>query len=267
MWDSGVWALGSSSAYCRSIRAPSRQTISHGIVPIAAAISRASICCHVSSPCRPMITTSSPGCTSSRPVTSTVIMSIETAPTIGTRRPRISTWPRPRDAQVEAVGVAGGHDGDASRGVSALEPRAVADALAGPQPLHGDDAAGQRHHRLQRNRRRQRRRHDAVEQQARAAPCRTTRASRAAAPRCWHACRSTSCGRLGRPARARSTVVSAASKRSRCSLKQRLLRDRPPSRSACRPPRAAGSGCRAARAACAAGCRGGTRAGSCRCRS
>ena len=42
-------------------RVPSRHTISHGIVPIDAAISRASICCHLSSPCRPMITTSSPG--------------------------------------------------------------------------------------------------------------------------------------------------------------------------------------------------------------
>jgi hypothetical protein len=62
---------------------------------MAAAISRASICCHGSSPCRPMITTSSPGETSSSPVTSTIIMSIETAPTIGTRRPRINTCDLP----------------------------------------------------------------------------------------------------------------------------------------------------------------------------
>ena len=51
--------------------------------------------CHVSPPCAPRITTSSPGATSSSPVTSTVIMSIDTAPTIGTRCPRISTEPRP----------------------------------------------------------------------------------------------------------------------------------------------------------------------------
>ena len=74
---------------------PRRHTTSHGIVPMAAAISRASICCHASSPWRPRITTSSPGSTTSRPVTSTVIMSIDTAPTIGARRPRMSTCPRP----------------------------------------------------------------------------------------------------------------------------------------------------------------------------
>ena len=41
--------------------------------------------------CRPSSTTSSPGRHSERSVTSTVSISIETAPTIGTRRPRIST--------------------------------------------------------------------------------------------------------------------------------------------------------------------------------
>src|SRR5688572_387264 len=90
-----VFRPASSSVYCRSTRVPSRQTISHGIVPIDAAISRASILCHDSPPCSPRITTSSPGTTSSRPVTSTVIMSIDTAPTTGTRWPRISTDPRP----------------------------------------------------------------------------------------------------------------------------------------------------------------------------
>ena len=64
-------------------------------------------CCHGSSPCAPRITTSSPGDTSSSPVTSTVIMSIDTAPTTGTRWPRISTEPRPAEPRVEAVGVAG----------------------------------------------------------------------------------------------------------------------------------------------------------------
>src|SRR3979409_1423275 len=77
----GSWELDvESQSYCLSILAPILQTTSYGIVPIAAAISRASICCHDSVPCRPMITTSSPGETSSSPVTSTVIMSLETAP-------------------------------------------------------------------------------------------------------------------------------------------------------------------------------------------
>jgi PAS domain-containing protein len=44
--------------------------------------------------CRPITTTSSPGATSS-PVTSIVIMSMQTDPTIGTRWPRTSTDPSP----------------------------------------------------------------------------------------------------------------------------------------------------------------------------
>ena len=163
---------------------PSRQTISHGIVPIGRGhLARVDLLPASRRPAGRGCTTSSPGCTSSRPVTSTVIMSIDTAPTIGTRRPRISTWPRPAQARVEAVGVAGRNDGNRPRRVG-REPPAVADALARPQALDRHDAAGQRHHRLQRDRRRQRRRHDAVEQQARAARRRTRRASRAAAPRC-----------------------------------------------------------------------------------
>ena len=55
------------------------------------AISRASI---VSPPWRPMKTTSSPGEASS-PVTSIMIMSMQTEPMIGARRPRMSTAPRP----------------------------------------------------------------------------------------------------------------------------------------------------------------------------
>src|SRR5262245_53065052 len=50
--------------YCLSTLVPRRQTISHGIVPIAAATSRASMRCQLSSPCRPRSTTSSPGWTS-----------------------------------------------------------------------------------------------------------------------------------------------------------------------------------------------------------
>src|SRR2546423_11386887 len=79
IWDLGfgIWDLGfgiwdlrlAVYRYCLSTLVPRRHTISHGMVPIAAAISRASICCHDSSPWRPIITTSSPGSTS-MPVTS-----------------------------------------------------------------------------------------------------------------------------------------------------------------------------------------------------
>ena len=68
-----------------------------------AAISRTSM---RSSPCAPMITTSSPGDTS-RPVTSAISMSMQTEPTIGARRPRISTDAAAGEPQVEAVGIAG----------------------------------------------------------------------------------------------------------------------------------------------------------------
>ncbi len=64
-----------------------RQSSSHGMVPIVAAISRTSI---RSAPCSPMMTTSSPG-DASTSVTSIIIMSMHTAPTIGTRRPPTST--------------------------------------------------------------------------------------------------------------------------------------------------------------------------------
>ena len=121
----------------------------------------------ISSPCRPMMTTSSPGETSSSPVTSTVIMSIDTAPTIGTRRPRIK--------HVAAAARRAGRGRRRSRRERrrwsrrvCLESPAVADAFARSQPFHRDDAAGQRHDRRERDRRRERRRHDAVEQQARA---------------------------------------------------------------------------------------------------
>src|SRR5215475_5639122 len=62
-----------SQEYWRRIRLPRRQRISHGIEPIWPATSLTVIS---SPPCRPMITTSSPGAMSS-PVTSIVIMSIE----------------------------------------------------------------------------------------------------------------------------------------------------------------------------------------------
>ena len=118
-------------------------------MPIHAAISRASIVCHDSGPCDPSNTTSSPVDTPSMPVTSTVSMSMLTAPTIGARRPRTSTAPRPLEAAVEAVGVAGGNDGQ-RLGRGGDVARAVADALADAHPLHGDHAARQRHRRRER---------------------------------------------------------------------------------------------------------------------
>ena len=110
-------------------------------------------------------------------------------------------------------------------------------------------------------RRRQRRRHDAVEQQARAGRSRTRRARRAAARRCWR--------RAARGSRCRATAAAPtpASKRSRCSREGRMIgivggrevRVDGVDRQVRRWPRP--------RAACVRGCRGGSRAGSCRCRS
>ena len=72
------------------MREPIRQSSSQGIAPMVAAISRMS---SRSAPCWPTMTTSSPGSTSTS-VTSIIIMSMQTAPTIGTRRPRTRTTPR-----------------------------------------------------------------------------------------------------------------------------------------------------------------------------
>ena len=80
---------GRLSSYTRSMRVPMRQRSSQGMVPIAAAISRASM---RSPSCSPRMTTSSPGdISTSTSVTSIINMSMHTAPTIGTRRPRTST--------------------------------------------------------------------------------------------------------------------------------------------------------------------------------
>ena len=46
------------------------------------------------------------------PVTSTMIMSMHTEPTMGTRRPRTSTDAAIRQARVEPVGIAGRDDRD-----------------------------------------------------------------------------------------------------------------------------------------------------------
>ena len=60
------------------------------MVPTVAATSLTS---RRSSPCVPMMTTSSPG-EASIPVTSIIIMSMHTEPTTRARRPRTSTQPR-----------------------------------------------------------------------------------------------------------------------------------------------------------------------------
>ena len=106
------------------------------MVPIDAAISRTSM---EASPCSPTITTSSPGATSV-PVTSIIVMSMHTEPTIGTRRPRTSMKARAGEAAVETVGVAGGHDRDRARLVAVVFD-AVARRLRRANALHRDDAA------------------------------------------------------------------------------------------------------------------------------
>ncbi len=164
----GFGSLGFVSAYPRTPRSNRACRCGRGSPRDGAdrrAPSRARRCCHVSSPCSPRITTSSPGATSSRPVTSTVIMSIDTAPTIGTRRPRISTDAAAAQPRVEAVGIARRHDGDRARRVRAEAPcrsRRLRRA-AGPSPPTTrlvSDITGR-----ERQRRRERRRHDPVEQQ------------------------------------------------------------------------------------------------------
>ena len=78
--------------YTRSMRLPSRHRISHGIVPIAAAISRTSMplprpACRAARPRR----RDTPRCRSCRSSACPWL----TAPTIGARRPRTRTKPRP----------------------------------------------------------------------------------------------------------------------------------------------------------------------------
>ena len=72
---------------------------------------RSRACRAARAPCWPTMTTSSPGSTSTS-VTSIIIMSMQTAPTIGTRRPRTRTHAAVAAAGVDAVGVAGRHHGD-----------------------------------------------------------------------------------------------------------------------------------------------------------
>ena len=153
------------------------------------------------------------------------------------------------EPQVEAVGVAGRHDGDRRRPLGG-EARAVADASrrrARPSPRRrgcASDITG-----VERQRRRQRRRHDAVEQEARAGRGRTRRASRAAARRCWRRD-----GSAGRPPSAVDVGQRLLEARA-LLVEQRRLGIVGGARSACRPRRARGSGSPAAPAACAAGCR------------
>ena len=100
-----------SLVYCRSIRVPTRQSNSYGIVPIDAAISRMPIS---SAPCSPTITTSSPVDTSS-PVTSIVVISMHTDADDGYAFSAYQHEGAPGHAAIEAVGVAGGDDGDGAR--------------------------------------------------------------------------------------------------------------------------------------------------------
>ena len=179
-----------------------------------AAISRASICCQLSSPCRPMITTSSPGLHVTQPGDVHGHHVHRHCADDGRATAADEHRAAARQARIETVGVAGGHDGNRPRRVGRELP-AVADALARPQALHGHHAAGQRHRRRERQGRRQRRRHDAVEQQAR--PHRVVPHARVAQ-------RGRAVGRVTdpRPPAQPRQVASAASKRVRCSSKSGL---------------------------------------------
>ena len=131
---------------------------------MAAAISRASMRCQLSSPCRPSSTTSSPGRTSAE------IGHVDgqhihrdgadnrDAPA-SNQHVTASTQP-----SVESIGVACRNDGNRSR-LARLIPPAVANTLARSQSFDCDDATRQRHHRNEIDRRRQRRRHDPIQQQ------------------------------------------------------------------------------------------------------
>ena len=204
-----------------------------------------------------MITTSSPGDTS-RPVTSAISMSMHTEPTIGARRPRISTAPRPARRRSSPSAYPAGTMAMVV-GRSAVKRAPYPLDLARPHPLHRYDAAAERHHGLERNRRSERRRNDAVEQKPGADPVEPDARSREGARRCWRRGDS-----AARPPSA-ATSASARSNRTRCSSNSGC-RARPRWRSACTRRRTRGSRWPEAPAACVAGCRTGIRGGSCRCR-
>ena len=182
-----------------------------------------------------------------------------TAPTIGARWPRISTPPRSSEPAIQAISVTRGND---SQGHGAIggEAAAIADALAHPHALHGDNAAGQRHHRAAERRRAERRRDQAVEQQAGTHEVGPTRESRSSAAElaAW---------RTRGPA-ANSSSARHAALETLCAARRTALRQaRRRCRNACAPHRARGSELGKAPAACGAGCRGESRDGSCRYRS
>ena len=115
---------------------PIRHTISHGIVPIVAAISRTSM---RSSPCD----ADDHDFVAGRDVQAGDVGHQHVhAHRADDRRAAAADQHRAaaREPQVEAVGVAGRNDGDRRRPLG-REPHAVADALAGAHALHRDDPA------------------------------------------------------------------------------------------------------------------------------
>ena len=164
------------------------------------------------------------------------------------------------EPQVEAVGVPGGDDRDRRRTRSARKSRAVAADLARPHAFDGHDAAVQRHRGHERQRGRERRRHHAVQQEA--GPDPVVPDTRIAQER----------GAVARVPVARAPakrldIAQRPDRSARAAPRNAATPGRRPSRSACRRRRARGSGSPAAPAANAAGCRAGTRGGSCPCRS
>ena len=161
------------------MRVPRRHTISHGIVPIDAATrGHRSLPALVALP--PEQHDLVAGSTPADSVTSTVIMSIDTAPTIGTRG-RESARGHDRKSRIEPIGVAGRDHRDRPR--RRPEAPAVANAFAGPQSLTAttrlvSDITGQRSSMPAAAARSRRAAGPAARR-------RTRRASRAAARRCW----------------------------------------------------------------------------------
>ena len=147
--------------------------------------------------------------TPSMSVTSTVSMSMLTAPTIVRAAAADQHEAAVLEPAIEAISVTGGND---SQGHGAIggESAAVADALARRARLSPRRPGWSATSPASADRRCQRRRHQAVEQQARAARSRTRRASRAAARRSSR--RDAGAGRR----RARRASRHAASNRVRC---------------------------------------------------
>ena len=151
------------------------------------------------------------GLDASMPVTSTVIMSMQTDPTIGRAAPAHEHAARARRGASRGRRRSRPARPPSSSGARRVNRAAVADDLAGPHALDRHDAAAQAHDRLQR---RPGPRAPAARRRTAAGPGRTRSnhvAGRRAAPRCWR--RAAGSGARPRPA----SVRRRASKFRRCA--------------------------------------------------